>query len=300
MGNKGGGAGDVHLCWPPYKGTWIPYRWYWRITFLHRCSSDSLWTKTWTAMSRYQSSQRKRSRWMLQSHQAILQQWQVCVGRFHLLIRTGYHRQLHSAIPGIFREGAKKNPNLPQILQKVLWHWHWLWINVYNEGPRDLGSKLVLTLQTGEWIHLREYRAKHDFPPHLRPTPPHLTSVLAEQLLARACENEADNAKRMRMGMEPVSQVTKMADGWSFTQNWLRRQGTAFETTMISCSRCQCCQRSLLHLRAGLTSWSPCSPPRSTPRQVHLQVIHRTCCILRLFSLVITGQAPYRIGLKWF
>ena len=34
--------------------------------------------------------------------------------------RTGYHRQLHSAIPGIFREGAKKNPNLPQILQKVL------------------------------------------------------------------------------------------------------------------------------------------------------------------------------------
>jgi hypothetical protein len=42
--------------------------------------------------------------------------------------------------------------------------------------------------------------------PSCRPTPPHLTSVLAEQLLARACENEADNAKRMRMGMEPVSQ----------------------------------------------------------------------------------------------
>ena len=39
-----------------------------------------------------------------------------------------------------------------------------------------------------------------------RPTPPHLTSVLAEQLLARACENEAENAKRMRMGLEPVSQ----------------------------------------------------------------------------------------------
>ena len=39
-----------------------------------------------------------------------------------------------------------------------------------------------------------------------RPTPPHLTSVLAEQMLARACENEAENAKRMRMGLEPVSQ----------------------------------------------------------------------------------------------
>ena len=46
---------------------------------------------------------------------------------------------------------------------------------------------------------------------YTRPTPPHLTSVLAEQLLARACENEADNAKRMRMGMEPVSQVRFMA-----------------------------------------------------------------------------------------
>ena len=40
----------------------------------------------------------------------------------------------------------------------------------------------------------------------MRPTPPHLTSVQAEQLLARACENESDNAKRMRMGLEPISQ----------------------------------------------------------------------------------------------
>ncbi|CAB4067869.1 Nucleolar protein 4-like,Nucleolar protein 4 [Lepeophtheirus salmonis] len=43
-------------------------------------------------------------------------------------------------------------------------------------------------------------------PSNTRPTPPHLTSVQAEQLLARACENEAENAKRMRMGMEPISQ----------------------------------------------------------------------------------------------
>ncbi|XP_059089878.1 nucleolar protein 4-like [Tigriopus californicus] len=42
--------------------------------------------------------------------------------------------------------------------------------------------------------------------PNTRPTPPHLTSAQAEQLLARACENEAENAKRMRMGLEPVSQ----------------------------------------------------------------------------------------------
>ncbi|XP_037088764.1 nucleolar protein 4-like [Pollicipes pollicipes] len=39
-----------------------------------------------------------------------------------------------------------------------------------------------------------------------RPTPPHLTSVQAEQILAQACENESQNAKRMRLGLEPISQ----------------------------------------------------------------------------------------------
>ena len=39
-----------------------------------------------------------------------------------------------------------------------------------------------------------------------RPAPPHLTSIQAEQLLAKACENESENAKRMRMGLEPISQ----------------------------------------------------------------------------------------------
>jgi hypothetical protein len=40
-----------------------------------------------------------------------------------------------------------------------------------------------------------------------RPTPAHLTSVQAEQILAIACENESLNAKRMRLGMEPISQA---------------------------------------------------------------------------------------------
>lgn len=40
----------------------------------------------------------------------------------------------------------------------------------------------------------------------VRPTPAHLTSVQAEQILAQACENESHNAKRMRVGLEPVSQ----------------------------------------------------------------------------------------------
>ncbi|GIX79383.1 nucleolar protein 4 [Caerostris darwini] len=34
---------------------------------------------------------------------------------------------------------------------------------------------------------------------------PHLTSALAEQILANACENESQNAKRMRLGLKPVS-----------------------------------------------------------------------------------------------
>lgn len=39
-----------------------------------------------------------------------------------------------------------------------------------------------------------------------RPTPAHLTSVQAEQILAMACENESMNAKRMRIGLDPISQ----------------------------------------------------------------------------------------------
>ena len=40
-----------------------------------------------------------------------------------------------------------------------------------------------------------------------RPTPAHLTSVQAEQILSMACENESMNAKRMRLGLEPISQT---------------------------------------------------------------------------------------------
>lgn len=39
-----------------------------------------------------------------------------------------------------------------------------------------------------------------------RPMPPHLTSAMAEQILAQACDNENQNAKRLRLGLEPISQ----------------------------------------------------------------------------------------------
>lgn len=38
-----------------------------------------------------------------------------------------------------------------------------------------------------------------------RNSQPHLTSALAEQILANACENESQNAKRMRLGLKPIS-----------------------------------------------------------------------------------------------
>ncbi|KAG5681317.1 hypothetical protein PVAND_010766 [Polypedilum vanderplanki] len=48
-----------------------------------------------------------------------------------------------------------------------------------------------------------------------RPTPAHLTSVQAEQILAIACENESLNAKRMRLGMEPISQALNIPSSHS-------------------------------------------------------------------------------------
>ncbi|GFY55890.1 nucleolar protein 4 [Trichonephila inaurata madagascariensis] len=38
-----------------------------------------------------------------------------------------------------------------------------------------------------------------------RNSQPHLTSALAEQILANACENESQNAKRMRLGLKPIA-----------------------------------------------------------------------------------------------
>lgn len=45
-----------------------------------------------------------------------------------------------------------------------------------------------------------------------RPTPAHLTSVQAEQILAMACENESLNAKRMRIGLDPISQTAPLVN----------------------------------------------------------------------------------------
>lgn len=53
-------------------------------------------------------------------------------------------------------------------------------------------------------IYLRFKMKSYLSKQQMRPTPPHLTSAAAESLLAQACENESQNAKRMRLGLEPL------------------------------------------------------------------------------------------------
>lgn len=60
-----------------------------------------------------------------------------------------------------------------------------------------------------------------------RPTPAHLTSVQAEQILAIACENESMNAKRMRLGLEPISQPLNIPSSHSSSDS----QGVTYTTT---------------------------------------------------------------------
>merc|ERR1719410_14680 len=71
----------------------------------------------------------------------------------------------------------------------------------YTERPRKRIRTYLKSCR-----RTRKAREQAGLDTNNRPTPPHLTSVLAEQLLARACENEAENAKRMRIGIEPISQ----------------------------------------------------------------------------------------------
>ncbi|XP_011695033.1 PREDICTED: nucleolar protein 4-like isoform X1 [Wasmannia auropunctata] len=70
-----------------------------------------------------------------------------------------------------------------------------------------------------------------------RPTPAHLTSVQAEQILATACENESENAKRMRIGMEPVSQPMPTLP--AATQTDVRSSLEHFSSTPVKSLPCK-------------------------------------------------------------
>ncbi|OWR53057.1 hypothetical protein KGM_213419 [Danaus plexippus plexippus] len=73
----------------------------------------------------------------------------------------------------------------------------------------------------------------------VRPTPAHLTSVQAEHILAQACENESLNAKRMRLGLDPVSQPMPtvpqpMAIDTTATSSFLSLYSGSSSTTVTS------------------------------------------------------------------
>uniref|UniRef100_T1J728 Nucleolar protein 4 helical domain-containing protein n=1 Tax=Strigamia maritima TaxID=126957 RepID=T1J728_STRMM len=63
----------------------------------------------------------------------------------------------------------------------------------------------------------------------VRPTLPHLTSAMAEQILASACENESNNAKRMRLGLEPISATGQHLQGVDKENSGERGRAEPFE-----------------------------------------------------------------------
>ena len=63
-------------------------------------------------------------------------------------------------------------------------------------GSKYINHKLYIN-----WLHTIILVYWHF---QLRPTPPHLTSAAAEEMLALACDNESNNAKRMRLGLQPL------------------------------------------------------------------------------------------------
>ena len=75
-----------------------------------------------------------------------------------------------------------------------------------NKKMRDGWDNTVSLMVGNEETPILSHTATNFFVfPQNRPTPAHLTSVQAEQILAIACENESMNAKRMRIGLEPIT-----------------------------------------------------------------------------------------------
>lgn len=78
---------------------------------------------------------------------------------------------------------------------------------------------------------MRRTKEQNGWEPQLRPTPPHLTSAAAESLLSAACENESNNAKRMRMGLEPLPASVMNAAKESSSNQLQSQTQTAAQST---------------------------------------------------------------------
>ncbi|CAH2057343.1 unnamed protein product, partial [Iphiclides podalirius] len=104
----------------------------------------------------------------------------------------------------------------------------------------------------------------------VRPTPAHLTSVQAEHILAQACENESLNAKRMRLGLDPVSQPmptlpTPMAIDTTATSavasSFLSLYSGAMSTSTTASSATATSLASAGHSKAAADTTRPTSSP---------------------------------------
>ncbi|XP_055849204.1 nucleolar protein 4-like isoform X2 [Episyrphus balteatus] len=80
----------------------------------------------------------------------------------------------------------------------------------------------------------RNKKAREGWDNTTRPTPAHLTSVQAEQILAIACENESMNAKRMRIGLDPITQAIPLTSSTSSTSTAVTSDAPSTSTTFSS------------------------------------------------------------------
>ncbi|XP_055905491.1 nucleolar protein 4-like isoform X2 [Eupeodes corollae] len=80
----------------------------------------------------------------------------------------------------------------------------------------------------------RNKKAREGWDNTTRPTPAHLTSVQAEQILAIACENESMNAKRMRIGLDPITQAIPLTSTTSSTSTAVTSDAPSTSTTFTS------------------------------------------------------------------
>ena len=107
------------------------------------------------------------------------------------------------------------------------------------------------------------------FPFQNRATPLQMNSVQCEQMLARACENESENAKRMRMGMEPVSQPmpasgpvslsTSVVDSLSSIPNAVSTTTSFGSTTMMKQPKTEYKPEQLANLLQAAVASQPTS-----------------------------------------
>lgn len=101
----------------------------------------------------------------------------------------------------------------------------------------------------------------------LRPTPPHLTSAAAESLLSTACENESNNAKRMRMGLEPLpASVMNAARESSNNQSQSQSSQPTSTSQSTPTAHKQTTPPPTSTIQATQSRSSPAPQPTSTPQ----------------------------------